>query len=235
MSRKDRSRIKLSVASLIAATLIFSCLLVVSTPVMAQRAGQSEKDKDTGRETKQTVAMSQAVYEKLTEIQELVEARDYATAQRLADEMKDGKLSDYERAQVYNLSAYSYYLQERYADAIAAYDMVLKQADLPEALMMSTLKTKAQLQFTQEDYEGALKTVRQLIVSITQPSADIFMLEGQALFQLARYDEALKPIKTAIDMYREQGQVPKENWLLLLRVISMAVLMGFRASTYRAN
>ncbi len=45
------------------------------------------------------------------------------------------------------------------------------------------------------------------------------MLEGQALFQLARYEDALVPIKTAIDMYRNQGQTPKENWLLLLRVI----------------
>jgi tetratricopeptide (TPR) repeat protein len=220
MSRMDKSRIKLSVTSLIAAVLVFSCLLVVSTPAMAQRAqAQAEKDEDTGRKTKETVAMSQAVYEKLTEIQELVEAKDYATAQRLVDDMKDDKLSDYERAQIYNLSAYSYYLQERYPDAIAAYDMVLKQAGLPEALMMSTLKTKAQLQFTQEDYEGALSTVRQLMASISEPSADVFMLEGQALFQMARYDEALNPIKTAIAMYREQGRVPKENWLLLLRVI----------------
>jgi tetratricopeptide (TPR) repeat protein len=215
MSRMDKSRIKLSVTSLIAAVLVFSCLLVVSTTVMAQ----AKKDEDTGRKTKETVAMSQAVYEKLTEIQELVEAKDYATAQRLVDDVKDGKLSDYELAQVYNLSAYSYYLQERYAEAIVAYDMVLKQPGLPEALMMSTLKTKAQLQFTQEDYEGALNTVRQLMTSIAEPSADVFMLEGQALFQLARYDEALKPIKTAIAMYREQGQIPKENWLLLLRVI----------------
>jgi tetratricopeptide (TPR) repeat protein len=45
------------------------------------------------------------------------------------------------------------------------------------------------------------------------------MIEGQALFQLARYDEALVPIKTAIEMYRDQGQTPRENWLLLLRVI----------------
>jgi tetratricopeptide (TPR) repeat protein len=45
------------------------------------------------------------------------------------------------------------------------------------------------------------------------------MIEGQALFQLGRYDEALVPIKTAIDMYRSQGQKPRENWLLLLRVI----------------
>jgi tetratricopeptide (TPR) repeat protein len=180
---------------------------------------QDDKDKGKSRKTKETVAMSQQVYEKLTEVQELVENQDYATAQKLINDMTERKLSDYERAQVFNLSAYSYYLQERYPEAIKAYDEVLKQPDLPEALMMSTLKTKAQLQFTQEDYEGALITIRQLMASIEEPSADVYMLEGQALFQLARYVEALVPIKTAVDMFRDQGQKPKENWLLLLRVI----------------
>ena len=73
--------------------------------------------------------------------------------------------------------------------------------------------------FTLEDYEGALVVIRELISVIPEPSADVLMIEGQALFQLQRYDEALVPIKTAINMYREQGQTPKENWLLLLRVI----------------
>jgi tetratricopeptide (TPR) repeat protein len=180
---------------------------------------QDDKDKGKSRKTKETVAMSQQVYEKLTKVQELVENQDYATAQKLINDMTERKLSDYERAQVFNLSAYSYYLQERYPEAIKAYDEVLKQPDLPEALMMSTLKTKAQLQFTQEDYEGALITIRQLMASIEEPSADVYMLEGQALFQLARYVEALVPIKTAVDMFRDQGHKPKENWLLLLRVI----------------
>ena len=210
MSRMENSRLKL-----LAATLILSFLLGLPTVAMAQK----KTDPEDTRKTKETVAMSQAVYEKLTEIQEMVEAKDYASAQRLIEEAKEKKLTDYERAQVYNLSAYSYYLQERYKEAIVAYNQVLAQPGLPEALMMSTLKTKAQLQFTTEDYEAALATIRQLIASITEPSADVFMLEGQALFQLARYEEALKPIKTAIDMFREQGQIPKENWLLLLRVI----------------
>jgi len=180
---------------------------------------QDDKDKGKSRKTKETVAMSQEVYEKLTEVQELVENQDYATAQKLINDMTERKLSDYERAQVFNLSAYSYYLQERYPEAIKAYDEVLKQPDLPEALMMSTLKTKAQLQFTQEDYEGALITIRLLMTSIEEPSADVYMLEGQALFQLARYEDALVAIKTAVDMFKDQGQKPKENWLLLLRVI----------------
>ena len=188
--------------------------------ILGSASNALAQDDKKERKTKVTVAMSQQVYETLSEIQEMVEAKDYASAQRLVDELKQQKkLSDYERAQVWNLSAYSFYLQEKYPEAIAAYDMVMKQPDLPEALMMSTLKTKAQLMFTVEDYEGALQVVRQLMQVVQEPSADIYMIEGQALFQLTRYDEALVPIKTAIDMYRNQGQVPKENWLLLLRVI----------------
>jgi tetratricopeptide (TPR) repeat protein len=183
-------------------------------------ASSAIAQKNDEKKTKETVAMSQSVYEKLTEIQELVEAKDYASAQRLIDELRNKKgLSDYELAQIWNINGYSYYLQERYTDAIRAYDNVMSQPGLPEALMLSTLKTKAQLQFTQDDYEGALVTIRRLLDVVSEPSADIMMLEGQALFQLGRYDEALEPIKAGIDLYRSQGQIPKENWLLLLRVI----------------
>ncbi len=194
------------------AAVISGCLFLGMTGnVLAQQDEQK---------TKETVAMSQAVYESLTEIQELIEAKDYASAQRKIDDLRGQKgLSPYELAQIWNITGYSYYLQERYDEAIRAYNQVMAQPELPEALLLSTLKTKAQLQFTQEDYEGALKTVRDLMAAISEPSPDVLMLEGQALFQLGRYDEALKPIKTAIDMYRDQGQAPKENWLLLLRVI----------------
>jgi tetratricopeptide (TPR) repeat protein len=188
--------------------------------LLAGASGAALAQSGSDEKTKETVAMSQQVYEKLSEIQELIEAKDYATAQRLTEDLRERKgLSDYELAQIWNITAYSYYLQERYDEAIRAYDQVLAQAGLPEALMQSTLKTKSQLMFTQEDYEGALKVIRQLIAIIPEPSADVLMIEGQALFQLARYEEALVPIKTAIDMYRDQGQTPKENWLLLLRVI----------------
>jgi tetratricopeptide (TPR) repeat protein len=194
----------------IVVVLACSCLFAASFGLQAQ---------DEERKTKQTVAMSQQVYEKLTAIQEAVEAKDYASAENLLRELRaNEKLSDYERAQIWNLSGYSYYLQEKYPEAINAYEQVLRQPELPEALTLSTLKTMAQLQFTIEDYETALQTVRRLMAAVPEPSADVFMLEGQALFQLNRYKEALTPIKTAVDMFREQGQAPKENWLLLLRV-----------------
>ena len=197
---------------------LMTAVLVIGSisPAVAQVKRKDEKE----QKTKETVAMSQQVYEKLSEIQELIEAKDYATAEKqIVDLRGNKKLSDYERAQIWNITAYGYYLQERYADAIDAYDQVLAQPGLPEALLQSTLKTQSQLYFTQEDYESALVVIRKLMDIIPEPSADVYMIEGQALFQLARYDEALVPIKTAVNMYREQGQKPKENWLLLLRVI----------------
>jgi len=186
-------------------------MLCVSAVAMAQEGGD--------RKTKQTVAMSQQVYEKLTETQEFVEDGNYSGAESILREMRSNpKLSPYELAQVWNLSGYSYYLQERYDDAIKAYNQVMAQPELPEALVLTTLKTMAQLQFTVEDYTGALATIRRLMASVPEPSADVYMLEGQALFQMEKYNEALSPIKKAVDMFREQGQTPRENWLLLLRV-----------------
>ena len=200
--------------NLIITGVLSICLLGLSGQALAQK-------KESTRKTKQTVAMSQKVYEQLTEIQELVEAQSYAAAQRMIDDMGKGKskLSDYERAQIFNLEGYSYYLQELYPQAIRAYEKVLAQAELPEALVLSTLKTMAQLQFTEENYSEALVTIERLMNAVAEPSADIYMLKGQALFQMERYDDALNPIKTAIGMYRDQGRPPKENWLLLLRVI----------------
>jgi tetratricopeptide (TPR) repeat protein len=190
--------------------VLFSVLL--TSPVTAQEKKE--------RKTKETVAMSQPVYEALMEIQEFVEAEDFASAEVAIKKLQEKKkLSPYEAAQIYNLSAYSYYLQEKYEDAIRVYNKVLAQPELPEALQQSTLKTLAQLQFTIEDYPKALETIRRLMALVAEPAADVYMLLGQAHFQMQQYEEAKEPIITAIELYRDQGRVPRENWLLLLRVI----------------
>ena len=193
--------------------------LVLAAVLCMALSGLSQAQQDQERKTKQTVAMSQQVFEKLTKIQQLVEAEDYAGGQQAINEMlANDKLTPYERAQVNNLSGYSYYLQERYPDAIRAYERVLAEPELPEALQLSTMKTLAQLHFTTEDYPKALETVRRLMALVPEPAADVYMLLGQAHFQMQNYREALEPIKTAIDMFSEQDRIPRENWLLLLRV-----------------
>jgi tetratricopeptide (TPR) repeat protein len=190
-------------------------LMLASTAV-------AQKDKDEPkRKTKETVAMSQQVYESLVEVQELVEAEQFQAALQSIAEIQGGKrkMSFYETAQIYNLQAYTYYLMEDYKKSIESYENVLRQPELPEALQQSTLKTLAQLHFTVENYEKALETINRLMAAIDEPAADVYMLQGQAYFQMGQFDNALEPIKIAIQMYRDQGKIPRENWLLLLRVI----------------
>jgi len=192
--------------------LVTLLAVLLASPVTAQKKNE--------RKTKQTVAMSQQVYDALIKIQELVEADQHAAAQTKIKELQQGKkkLSPYERAQIWNLAAYDYYLQERYDDAIRSYEQVLKQPELPEALQQSALKTLAQLQFSIEDYTTALVTIKRLMAIVPEPAADVYMLLGQAHFQMEHYEVSIKPIRTAIEMFRAQGRVPRENWLLLLRV-----------------
>jgi len=198
---------------------LIRCALTLCLVVTFIAPASAQQDSDSERKTKQTVAMSQKVYEKLTEAQEMMEAKDYAGGHAAIRELlQEKKLSPYETAQIYNLTGYAYYLEENYPDAIKAYNNVLAQPELPEALQQSTLKTLAQLHFTVEDYDKALETVRRLMAVVPEPSADVYMLLGQALFQKADYKGALDPILTAVNMYKDQGRVPLENWLLLLRV-----------------
>lgn len=187
-------------------------LLGVSALGVATAAENDEK-------TKKTVAMSQDVFEGLQSAQELIEAKKYSDGHAILKTLRaKPKLSVYENAQIWNLTAYAYYLQERYADAVKAYENVLAAGDIPEAIVQSTLKTLSQLYFTQEDYAKALATVKRLMAVVPDPAADVYMLLGQAHFQLNQYKQAVQPISTAIEKYRAQGKKPRENWLLLLRV-----------------
>lgn len=184
-------------------------------------AEKSSKNKQSKYKTRQAAAMSQPVYKKLQKAQEHIEAKKYTEALNVLENLRSSRkrLSAYEKAQSWNVTAYVYYLQERYDPAIKSYNKVLVQGELPEALVQSTLKTVAQLYFVTEDYQQALNTVKKLIAVLQQPSADVYMLIGQAYFQLKQYDNALPQIKKAVAIYREQGKTPKENWLVLLRVI----------------
>ena len=197
---------------------LFVLTAALSGTATAQN-GSQEAEQTAPQKTKKTVAMSRPVYEGLQKAQELIEANQYADGlARLKKLRETSDLSVYETAQIWNLTGYAYYLQENYPRAVKSYENVIAQGDLPEAMVQSTLKTLSQLYFTIENYEKALATVDRLIVVVSAPSPDVYMLKGQAHFQLQQYRQALAPIKTAIDKYREQGRKPRENWLLLLRV-----------------
>ncbi|MBL1293942.1 MAG: hypothetical protein COB61_008725, partial [Thiotrichales bacterium] len=169
---------------------------------------------------KVTETLSQPVYKKLEQVEDVIDAKAYGQALKIIQDMRSNfELTRYESSQVWNIEAYVYYLKEDYKKAITAYNEVLKYENLAEAVVQSTLKTVAQLHFIREEYQPAIDAVSRLISRLDHPDTSLYMLQGQAYYQLKEYDKALAPIKNAIDVDKGAGKIPKENTLLLLRTI----------------
>lgn len=196
--------------------------LVVFVAALISSAFSSAVEPHTSvtENVRETAAISQNVYEKLQQAQVQVESQSYSAALTILSTLAaQEELSVYERAQVHNLFAYVHYLKEDYTAAIVAYEYMLTLEQLPKALLLGTLKTLAQLFFIEERYSEAITSAQRLMAESEQPEPELYLLLGQAYYQLKQYHLALRPIENAIQLYRERDVEPKENWLLLLYAI----------------
>ena len=170
------------------------------------------------RKTRQTAALSQKVYEKLTEAQALVEAGDVQAGLDILEGMRgNARLTAYETAQLYNYLAYTYFTLERYSDAIKAYKVILEQPDLPAALAQNSLYTLAQLYFTVEDYRSAVESIKRWFEAAPEPTETAWLLLAQGYYQLGQYQNVIEPVDKAIELMQAQGKPPEERLLLLKR------------------
>lgn len=197
------------------------------TPVTASGKAFAQEEKKDGRAEKarRTPAMRNVVYEKLSAAQVAAEAENFTEAKRLLDELmaeystSKKQLNSYEKANAYNFYAFLYYSAEKYPDAIKAYEQVLAQPDLPEAMEVGTRYSIAQLYFVVEDYAKAAKALSDWFAVAPNPAPDAYILLAQAYYQLKNYDQALVEVEKGMAEAKERGQEPKENWYLLTRVL----------------
>jgi len=171
-------------------------------------------------EARVTAAMSSKVYQTLQSIQKNIDREAYDEAGRKLDKLQQVPgLSSYERAQVWNLIGYIYYLKNDYREAAQAYEQVLKQSGLPPALLQSSLKTLSQLSLINENYTRAISAAKELLKVLQQPDANTLMVIGQAHYSLQQYPQARLQVEQAIMLVQQQGNIPQESWLQLLNGI----------------
>ncbi|MEJ8567314.1 M56 family metallopeptidase [Elongatibacter sediminis] len=123
-------------------------------------------------------------------------------------------VSDYELAQITNLSGYLAYLMQDYRLAIDSYRPILDLVPEIVGLQSATLKTIAQLHFTLDEYEEAIVYLDRL-EALSDGRADVLMLQGQARYQLNAYAAAADYVDRAIARVETDGEVPREQWLQL--------------------
>jgi tetratricopeptide (TPR) repeat protein len=184
----------------------------------------ADEAKKPQRETRRTPALRNKVYEKLSEAQVALEAKDFGTAQRILDEMiaanrESTKLNSYELANVYNLYAFIYYSKEDYAGALRSYEKVVSQQDIPLAMEINTRFTIAQLYFVQEQWQKGIDALIRWFNMTETPNANAYVLLAQGYYQVKDFDKALLNVEKAISMHKEKGKVPKEQWYNLARFL----------------
>ncbi|MEP5765732.1 MAG: hypothetical protein ABJ308_14145 [Halieaceae bacterium] len=182
-----------------------------------------EEEKKKPQETRRTPALRNKVYERLAEAQVFIENKQYNEAIEILKDMESesGKraLNAYELANLYNLFAFVYYSQEDYPKALQAYENVVKQPDIPLAMEINTRYTIAQLYFVMEEWQRGIDALKDWFNVADAPSAQAYILLGQGYYQLKDYDSSLKNTLIAVNMYKDKGKVPKEQWYSLLRFL----------------
>lgn len=209
-------------AVIVGATITLDRAGVVSvvSDVVAQDAGAKKKEK-----TRKTPALRNNIYEKLAEAQTFAEAKDYAAAEEILNEMLDAtskksKLNAYELANVYNTYAFLRYAVEDYNGALNYYQKVIDQRpQIPVALEVGTLFTIAQLHFLQENWQKGIDTLNQWMAVTEIPNTNAYVLLANGYFQLKDYDRSLENIQIAIEREEAAGKLPKEQWYNLARFI----------------
>ena len=177
------------------------------------------------RETRKTPALRNNIYEKLAEAQTFAEAKQYAEAEAVLNDMLDAtskksKLNRYELANVYNTYAYLRYAVEDYDGALDYYQKVIDQRpEIPLALEINTLYTVAQLYFLQENWQKGIDTLNTWMSVTDTPGTNAYVLLANGYFQLKDYDKSLSNIQIAIDREEAAGKLPKEQWYNLARFI----------------
>lgn len=195
-------------------------IIVVLACVAAAAPAQEDGGKNLGDlETRETASMRESTYKELAKAQEAAETDRFSEAIETLEKLAKQELNHYERSQLLNLYGYIYYAQDNIPKAIATYEQLLDQPELPEALETSTVYTLAQLYFSQEKYRDSIAMLERWMRLTDKESTTAFEMMSQAYYQLGQYDRAVGPALKVVELTRQAGEPVKEQSLLLLRVL----------------
>ncbi len=195
--------------------------LLVGVEVSIAPSQQAYAQEQSQRKTKRVESIRQKHIKTFEKINEAFDAEDYNSATRLLDKLAgEEDLNNIEKAYVSNYRGNIYFSRDNLSGALREFKKVTRTRDgIPDGFYNQILYVIAQVLFSQEKYSEALRYAQDWFKTQTDPSADAYMLVGQAHYLLKNYDKALPNVQKGISKYEELGSVPKEGWLNLLSSI----------------
>ena len=214
----------MAISTLKGRKFILSAVAGVMLPLaLSAGAVHAQEDEEERKyenvETKQRSAVGQKCAKVLESVQEQTEAEQWSQARSALEGAMGSCSTSYEKSQVYNFLGYVYYSLERYKDAINTYKKMINEPEVDERQAINTRYTVAQLYLVLEDYANAAKELEAWMKVSPIVGSDAKVLLGQAYYQLGRKSDALRLVNEAISEQEAKGNLPKEGWWSLQRVI----------------
>lgn len=190
--------------------------------VSSASAEEKEEPKYKDVQTRQRESVGAQCGKSLEAVQEQIEKENWKDAlQSLKSVESSSKTcsSEYEQTQVAKFMGYVYYSLDDFDNAIRAYKKVVDGVGTPADVRTDTRYTLAQLYTVQEDYANAARQMEAWMKEASIIGADAKVLLGQIYYQLDRKKDALRLVEEAIADFESKGNLPKEGWWGLQRVL----------------
>jgi len=187
------------------------------------------------KKTRKVPAMREVTYRRLAEAQAMI---DPDSAPREEGEpapipkgtpkdavvvllkLKDRRgLNSYELAQVWNTLAFAYYTIDDVPNTINAYENVLRQGTITEALEQSVVRALFQLFYSQENYKKSISYIERWEALREIPDAGVTFIKATAYYQMDDFKSALKFALRVEEISIELQKTIKENWWYLQVVL----------------
>lgn len=211
-------KISVSLSVALAVTVLPS--LVSMTPYT--NIGAAYASDAPAKKTKRVPALRNKVYSQLARAQKLADDGQVAEGLAALDTIKSrsGSMNAYEVAMMHNFYGFIYYNENQLDKAIASFEQVIAQEQIPESLRQSTTFSLAQLAMANNQYDKVIGYLDKWHAQNTKPiTNNYYVLRAQAFYQQKQYQPALESINVAIGLAESKQETPKENWLVLQRAL----------------
>ena len=206
--------------SLVSVIAIGVVAAVPFTPILSNDSVAQAQEEEAAPPKRGTRVLSirQKHMKSFEAINEAFEVENYTEVSNLLRKVEaDQELNNIEKYYVYVFRGNIAFSRDDLQGALREFKAITTVREgVPVGNYNANLYTIAQVYFSLENYSEALNYARQWFNTQESPSADGYMLIGQAQYMLKRYDDALPNVQQGINKYVEVGAIPKEGWLNLL-------------------
>jgi tetratricopeptide (TPR) repeat protein len=194
------------------ALLLFFAML---TSAAAAPASDRKKADEEAAERQRT-GLSKPVAERLLQAYELLQTDQFDASLAIVEELaKRKKLTPPEIAQIHRFRGYIFVNKDLMDRAAAEFEQSLAQNALDKTAEQVMTYSLAQIYTQLGNYDRALELIDAWFQSEESPTPDAYYLKAMILVQQEKFQAAVEPARTAIDM----SPNPRESWLQLLAAI----------------